>query len=356
LPSQQQVRWSQLRVGLVVIIASVTLGVLIFLMSGTAGLFTKKITVIAYFDNAGGLRKGAPVRLEGVDVGNVTDIAVVPGHGSTPVLAKFKVAMKDDAIRKDSVAMLSTAGVLGETFVDIDSRQAKLEGARDGDELKVKDTSDFQDVVRASQGTLQNVDTLVRRVDRIVSQIESGNGSIGKLIYDDALYQRLNKSLGDVQVMIADIQSGKGSIGKLIASDELYRKVNGSIDNLNKIVDEVQSGKGTAGKFLKDPALYDNANATIAKANQVMADIHAGQGALGKFAADPEFAKKLDTTITNLASISEKMNSPDGTVGKLLTDASVYNNTDQAIVEMRNLLKAVRENPKKYLTIHFKVF
>ncbi|HEX9120485.1 MAG TPA: MlaD family protein, partial [Terriglobales bacterium] len=262
MPSQQQVRWSQLRVGLVVIAASITLAVLIFLMSGTAGLFTKKITVIAYFDNAGGLRKGAPVRLEGVDVGNVTDITVVPSHGAAPVQVKLKVTAKDDFIKKDSLATLSTAGVLGETFVDIDSRQAKGPAAKEGDELKVKESSDFQDVIRASQGTLQNVDTLVRRVDRIVSQIESGNGSIGKLIYDEKLYERLNTTLSEVQGMVTQVSQGKGSVGKMIASDELYNKARASLDNLDKIIDEINQGKGSVGKFLKDPALYDNANAT----------------------------------------------------------------------------------------------
>ena len=77
MPSKQQVRWSQLRVGVVVIIASIALAVLIFLMSGSVGLFTKKITLTSYFDNAGGLRKGAPVRLEGVDIGNVAEIRVI---------------------------------------------------------------------------------------------------------------------------------------------------------------------------------------------------------------------------------------------------------------------------------------
>jgi phospholipid/cholesterol/gamma-HCH transport system substrate-binding protein len=345
----------------VVIIASVTLGILIFLMSGTAGLFTKKIKLIAYVDNAGGLRTGAPVRLEGVDVGNITVITVDPkgdpSGGTNPVRIEFKVATKyPGAIKKDSIATLSTAGVLGETFLDIDSRQAKGEPVKNGDTLKVESSGGINDVIRASQGTLQNVDILVRRVDRIVGQIESGNGSIGKLLYDETLYNRLNASLNQVQGMINQISQGKGSVGKLLYSDELYNKLNASIDNVNKIVDEVQSGNGTVGKMLKDPALYNNANATIAKANQLMADINAGKGALGKFASDPEFAKKLDNTMTKLSSIADKMDSPDGTVGKLLTDAAVYNNTDQAIVEMRKLLQAVRENPKKYLTIHFKVF
>ena len=61
MPSQQQLKWSQLRVGITVVVALITLAVLIFLMSGTAGLFTTKLTLYAYFDNAEGLLVGAPV-------------------------------------------------------------------------------------------------------------------------------------------------------------------------------------------------------------------------------------------------------------------------------------------------------
>ena len=70
----------------------------------------------------------------------------------------------------------------------------------------------------------------------------------------------------------------------------------------------------------------------------------------------PAFAQKLDNTMTKLSSISDKIDSGQGSVGKLLVDPSLYNNADQMLVEMRNLVKAIRENPKKYLTIHFKIF
>ncbi len=357
MPSQRQVRWAQLRVGLTVIFASITLAVLIFLMTGPSGMFTRKILVNAYFDNAGGLRVGAPVRLEGVDIGNVTEITVVPTHGLTPVKVTMKVSTRyTGALKKDSVASLSTAGVLGETFVDIDSRGSTGPVAQNGDTLTTKTSPQLQDVVRSSQGTLENVDILVRRLDRILTQVESGNGSIGKLIYDETLYNRLNSSVSEVQRMVSQISEGRGSVGKLIASDELYNMANTAVDNLNKIIDEVNQGQGTVGKFIKDPALYNNANATITKANTLLADINAGKGALGKFAADPEFARKLDNTMTRLSNIAEKIDSDKGTAGLLLTDPKVYNNTDQMLLETRNLVKAIRENPKKYLTIHFKVF
>jgi len=222
LPSQKQLKWSQLRVGLTVLFASVTLGVLIFVMSGTGGWFTRKITLRSYFDNAGGLREGAPVRLAGVDIGNVTSIRIVGGKPTTPVEVTMKVNTKYSFnLRKDSVTLLSTAGVLGETYVDVDSSTAKGPEATDGDTLAARSQPDIQDVVRASQGTLQNMDALLKRVDRIVAFIESGQGSIGKVIYSPALYDQLNATVVEFKGLMDDIQSGKGSLGPLLTSDGL---------------------------------------------------------------------------------------------------------------------------------------
>jgi phospholipid/cholesterol/gamma-HCH transport system substrate-binding protein len=121
-------------------------------------------------------------------------------------------------------------------------------------------------------------------------------------------------------------------------------------------VDEIDQGQGTVGKLIKDPSLYNNANETIAKANRLMEDVNAGKGALGKFAKDEEFARKLETTITNLQTVSTRLANGEGSAGKLLDDPSLYTNADQMLVETRKLVQAVRENPKRYLTIHFKIF
>ncbi len=357
MPSQQQVRWSQLRVGITVLAAAVVLAVLIFLMTGEVGFLSKKIRIRAYVENAGGLRVGAPVRLEGVDIGNVTMIRVVPTKPLTPVEIIMKVSTKyQQGLHKDSTAVLSTAGVLGETFVDISSKKATGPPAQNGDVLQSEERPDIQDMVRSSQTTLQNIDVLVRRVDRIVATIENGQGSVGKLINDPSLFNRLNDTLAEMQHVANQISSGKGSIGKLINSDEVYDKLNNSIDKINKMVEAMDRGEGTVGKLLKDPSLYNEAHQTIAKANQLMADINAGKGAMGKFTHDEEFARKLDATITNLNSLTARMDNGEGSVGKLFRDPSLYTNADQMLLETRKLVQAIRENPKKYLTIHFRVF
>jgi phospholipid/cholesterol/gamma-HCH transport system substrate-binding protein len=357
VPSQKQLKWSQLRVGLTVVVASIILMVLIFLMSGTGGWFTRKIRLTAYIDNAGGLREGAPVRLSGVDIGNVTKVRVVQDKPQTPVQLEMKVATTYAfALRKDSIAMLATAGVLGETFVDIDSSLAKGAEVQDGDTLPTKEQPDIQDVVRASQGTLENLDSLIKRVDRIIGFIESGKGSIGKVIYDPGLYDRLNATVGEFKSLMDDIQSGKGSIGPLITSDEAYKKAIGAIDKVNALIDDLQAGKGSAGKLLKDPELYDNTNKTIANIRQLTDDMNAGKGALGKFTHDQEFANKLQETLNNLTALTDRMEKGEGSVGMLFKDPALYNNSNQMLVETRELVKAIRENPKKYLTFHVKVF
>jgi phospholipid/cholesterol/gamma-HCH transport system substrate-binding protein len=357
LPSQKQLKWSELRVGLTVIVASATLVLLLFLMSGTGGFFTRRITLVSYFDNAGGLRQGAPVRLAGVDIGNVSKIRVVPDKDKrlTPVEVIMKVSTKYSFdLRRDSVTSLDTAGVLGETFLDIDSSQSVGPVAQNGDTLPTKVHPDFNEVVTASQGTLQNMDALLKRADRILAFAESGKGSLGKLIYDPTLYDQLSQTVRELKSVVDDIAEGKGSLGKLINNNDAYSKFTATLDKMNAVVDDLQAGKGTAGKFLKDPTLYNNAN--DANLKKVSDDINAGRGTLGKLAKDQQLADKIDTTISKLSAITSELEAGKGTAGKLLKDETLYNNANQMLLQTQDLLKAFRQDPKKYLTIKLHIF
>jgi phospholipid/cholesterol/gamma-HCH transport system substrate-binding protein len=359
LPSQKQLKWSQLRVGVTVIFASLVLALLLFLMSGTGGFFSSRITLVSFFDNAEGLREGAPVRLNGVDIGNVTAIRIVPDKDKqiTPVEIVMKVGTKYRFnLRRDSLTSLDTAGVLGETYIDIDSSQAIAALAQDGDTLPTRVHPDFNEVVRSSQSTLQNMDALLKRADRILAFAESGKGSLGKLIYDPTLYDQFSKTVAEFNQIVDQIAKGQGSLGQLINSNDAYNKFVATLDKMNGVIDDLQQGKGTAGKFLKDPSLYNNANETIANFKQVSADLNAGKGTAGKFLKDEELAKKLDTTMTKLAALTSELEAGQGTAGKLFKDEALYNNANQMLEESRNLVKAIRQDPKKYLSIKLHIF
>ncbi len=359
MPSQKQLRWSELRVGITVLLASVTLAVLVFLMRGTTGFFTTRITLVAYFSNAEGLRGGQPVDLQGVPIGNVKSVSVSddPKRADMPIKVVMRISKKfQPFVRSDAKATILTQGVLGESYVDIDNAGAKGPPVQDGSILLSTNAPDFQDVVRASQSTLQNLDVLVKRVDRIVAQVENGKGSLGKFISDPVFFDRATAILNDAQGMLNDVRSGKGTIGKLLADETLAKKLEDDVDKLSQMVDDINTGKGNLGLLIKDDTFMKNANQTLVKANKFIDDVNAGHGTLGKLAKDEELANKLQNTIDKISAITDKLESGQGSAGRFINDPSFYNNTDQLLVESRNLVKAIRENPKKYLTIHMRIF
>src|SRR5271168_5576895 len=95
MPSQQEVRWSQLKVGVIVLVAIVILTTLLFLMTSSSGLgvFSRKLTVHTYFQNSAGLKVGAPVNLEGVTIGTVKQVTVEtdPKREAMPVEVALKI-------------------------------------------------------------------------------------------------------------------------------------------------------------------------------------------------------------------------------------------------------------------------
>ena len=358
MPSQQEVRWSQLKVGLLVIAAVVILIALVFLMSGgTGGLFTHKVILRSYFENAAGLKVGAPVNLEGVTIGNVKAIRIVPERRLTPVEVSMKVSGGyEKALHTDTVASLDTVGVLGDTVVDLDSKKAVGPPPKNHDELPTTETPNLSNVIKASQGTIEQLNTILDKVNKLTDSLTEGKGSIGKLIQDPALYNQAEATVVKLQALVDAISNGKGSIGKLVVDDELYNRANNTVGRLEHLANQIDSGKGTIGKLIYDETMYNNLNATLADAHQLIADVNAGKGGLGMIAKDPQFAKKLDETVTKLQSILSRIDSGEGTVGQLVRNPSLYNSADQMLVETRNLVTGIRENPKKYLTFHVKVF
>jgi phospholipid/cholesterol/gamma-HCH transport system substrate-binding protein len=359
LPSQKQLRWSELRVGITVIVSLVTLALLVFLMRGTTGFFTSRFILVTHFDDAEGLRGGQTVSLQGVPVGNVQTVRVIydSKHPGQPIEVVMRINRKFlPVIRADAKATIKTQGVLGESFVDISNVGATGGQVKEGAEIASTNEPDIQDVVRASQSTLQNLNVLVRRVDGIVAEIEGGKGSLGKFINDPSFFNRANSILNDVQGMLNDVSAGKGTIGKLLTDETLAKRFSDDVDKLSNMVDDINAGKGNLGLLVKDDTFMKNANQTIVKVNKIVDDVNAGHGALGKALKDEELANNLKNTINKLSAIADRLEAGEGTAGQILKNPSLYNNTDQMLVETRNLVKAIRENPKKYLTIHLRIF
>jgi phospholipid/cholesterol/gamma-HCH transport system substrate-binding protein len=358
VPSRKEIQWSQLKVGALVLAAATVLVILIFLMTASSGgLFSRTIVLRSYFANAAGIKDGAPVTLEGVTIGNVVGIRVVPERNPAPVEVTIRVGEKFIAdIHTDSTTHIAPAGVLGDSFVDIDSRQATGPVPRNNAELKSAGSPTIQEVIGSSQITIEEINQLMRKITTLVDTLNTQRGTVGELINDPVLAKKFVTIASNLETVTGAIADGKGSLGKMVNDDTLYTKLNSAADKLNAIASDLEAGKGSAGKLLKDESLYNNLNAAANNTNQIVAQINAGNGALGKLAKDPAFAQKLDDSITNLDGILKSINAGQGTAGQLVQNRSLYDHLDQTADQAQQLIKGMREDPKKYLVIRLKLF
>jgi phospholipid/cholesterol/gamma-HCH transport system substrate-binding protein len=358
VPSRKEIQWSQLRVGALVLVAVAVLVGLIFLMSGsTGGIFAPKLKLRSYFSNASGLKDGAPVTLEGVTIGNVQHIRVVPERNPNPVEVTMRVGeeyMRD--LHANSTTSIAQAGVLGDSYLDIDSTHAYGPAPRNNAELRATQSPNIQSVISTSQDSIQEISVLIRKLEIVMDSINSRKGTVGELVNDPAYFAKISRITDHLEKITGEISEGQGTIGKLINDDTLYMRANSAIGNVDRITASLDQGNGTVGKLLKDDTLYNNLNTTVTSANDLMDAINKGKGSIGKLARDPAFAKRLDDTVTRLDSILTTVDEGKGTIGQLLQNRSLYDHTDQTMDQAQLLVKAIREDPKKYFVIRLKLF
>ena len=361
MPSQQEVQWSQLKIGVIVLVSTVILVTLLFLMTSSSGLgiLSKKITVRTYFENAAGLKEGAAVNLQGVTVGTVKSVTVVadPARKLTPVRVVMKLDSKyAEGLKEDSKAALTTVGVLGDTVVDINSQTAVGPPLKDGDELHTLETPTITDVVKASQGTIEQLNVILAKMNNIVDEIQSGKGSIGQLISNPDLYNKAIRTVDGLNTLETNLNNGRGSIGKLMTDDTLYNRLVGVTDKLNQIGESVQNGKGTAAMLINDPKFAQQLRDTLTQTNALLNDVQNGKGAAGMLISDPKFADSLRETLAQTNALVAGVAQGKGTLGKLATDDQAYTNLNKLLTESTLLVTTIRQDPKKYLTIHLKIF
>jgi phospholipid/cholesterol/gamma-HCH transport system substrate-binding protein len=341
-----------------VIISLAILAMGIFLISGQVGFFSRRYTLKAYTSEAGGLREGAQVRLAGVAVGNLKRIQIspYPERARAVELVMAVARTYQNEIRADSIASIETVGLLGESYVNLTRGSPGQEVIPDGGVLKTSEEAGIKRVVQNANDVIENLRVLSAKFNDIAGQIQSGKGSLGKVVYDPTLYNRLDKTADTFERMATRIDQGEGTIGKLIADETLYNTTLATVDRLNKLVDDMHHGQGSLAKFVSDPSVYNNVNHLVAQGNSFLDNINQGQGTLGKFAKDPQLYDRMNQTFDNVDKISRRIEDGQGTLGKLSTDATLYNNLSDSSESLRDFLTEFKKNPKKYLSIKMHVF
>jgi phospholipid/cholesterol/gamma-HCH transport system substrate-binding protein len=357
MASSKKTTWAQLRVGIMAAVALALVGILIFFMTSNRSIFASERRIYAYLESAPGIAKGAPVRLNGLLVGNVSAV----GFSGDARAGRFiRVEMHIDQryatlIPADSVVTVGAENLLGSRLIDIRKGSAPA-AVNEGGELPADATSEIEDVVRQGRTTLAAAELILKRLEAIVAQVELGKGSIGRLLKDEDLYNRVNSIVVETEKVAKAINSGKGTIGRLLYDEELYSGLRLTMARVDSLLEGMQTGQGTAGKLLKDPALYDETRKTIAEMRRVVEDLNAGKGTAGKLLKDEQLHAELERSLKNVNTLLDNLNSGKGTMGQLLVNQQLYENLAGATFEMQGLMKDFRANPKKFLRIKLGLF
>jgi phospholipid/cholesterol/gamma-HCH transport system substrate-binding protein len=379
-PSKRNVTLSQLRVGIFVLIA---IGVLIFLVlnaSGDINPFSRKLHLKARFVDANGLREGSEVRLAGVRVGKVERIVLLepsPVPNAPRVEAQMTIDSSIDGrpanerIRSDSQAQQGSPSLLGnEMLINITPGTAMGKPVEDGAILPASSSNTVNDFATSGTDLAQRLSKLSDEISGMVRSVKEGQGTVGRLFSDEALYNNLNATIRETQDVMTELRSGRGSAGRFINDPALYNNANEIVLQMKAIADDLNAGRGTAGRLLKDEQLYARINRTaerldqsVERINLIIDEVNAGRGTLCKLIRDEQIYNDARAAIARFNTTAERIDGMvaaaqrgEGTVGKLLQDETLYTNVNQLSAEGVKMLYDFRQNPRKYLTVKFELF
>jgi len=362
------------RVGLVVFIALLAFATGIFMVGRRANLFTRKVDYRIHFQSAAGLTAGNAVRLAGVTVGNVTEVALSEKPGDSTVTVTVSIERKmTSRIRTDTTASIKTIGLLGDKYIDLQGgSETAAEIAPEGWIPAAKEAG-IEKLLAGGEGLLGDLTEIARSLKVILGRTEKGKGLLGELTSDSAEGQQigtnLNQTLRQLSVTLGKINSGKTLAGKLLADerygretgDALRRAIGSASRTFGLIADDLQNGKGALPALLADPegrkkvyALIDNLSQAGVSLARVSADLDRGKGLLPVLLHDQEFAsdfrRRVGDLTQHLDSISEKLDRGDGSVGKLINDPGLYDAANDIVVGINDsrLLRWLIRNRQKH--------
>lgn len=331
------ITWSDVRVILLTATSLALFALGVYFVGNKVGLFSRKYSLVTYMENVSGLQTGAPVRLAGVNVGTVEAIRFIEPadvdsldqlyrsfYGDSLGLGERNLEIRlsvdtgvRDKITTSSTAKIGTVGLLGDKYVAIDVGEPEDPMLREGQVLLNQPPLDYEALIARGAAAVDELLVSISNAEQIVAKVNAGQGTLGRLINDDDLYQDFRELSARGAGTLARIEQGEGALGRLLNDPTLYNEMVAVTTELQQLANAVQSGRGTIGKLLEDPALY----------------------------------RRMTDVVIRAETLLDQVDTGGGTAAKLLHDDDLYERLNKFVVDTQSLLVDFRENPRKYLNL-----
>jgi phospholipid/cholesterol/gamma-HCH transport system substrate-binding protein len=201
---------SKLKTGIFVVVAFALLGVLIFFIGKKKNLFGETFTVYANFKNIAGLKMGNFVRYAGINVGTVDNIAIV--NDTTVRVDLLLQKSIQPYIKTDVMASIGSDGLMGDKLVQLGPGSNSASLVRNGGQLKAADPADMDKMIAKFNEITTNAASLTGGLADIVNKINTGQGSLGRLMSSDKLAKELESTVSTTQQTVSTINKTASSV------------------------------------------------------------------------------------------------------------------------------------------------
>lgn len=346
MPRTRSLAWSELKIGLLTVFAVATATVLIFLLSGEGGFFWQRYSLKTVFPNIAGLKTGAPVRLAGVEVGSVTEVQFTGDH--VEVLMEISRDMQP-RVTSTSVASLGSISLLGEAAVDITASSQGTPIPEWGYVTSGPTSGSIAEVTaQASEG--------IEELTVLLKDIRAGRGTIGRLFTDEGLYTEMSSLVASIETVVQSVNQGRGTLGRLANDPAAAKALEASLQNMEAVTARIRSGEGSLGRLLNDDAMAKSLTSTTNNLDSITGQISRGEGTAGKLITERELYDRLNSMSQRLDQVMTGLQQGEGTAGQLLKDRQLYENINGTVAEMRQLVRDIRADPRKFLNVRVSLF
>ncbi len=160
------------------------------------------------FGFANGVKTGAPVRLAGVDVGEVKSIDVYYDSGSKEAKVSIGVWVKKGVpVPSNSRVWINTLGLLGEKYIEIFPGKSSGSLLKEGDIITGQDPVAMEEVAEETRKLVLKVDEAVSGLNEVLAAVKTGQGTLGKLVYNETVYQNIEGVTRDLKELTDDLKS-----------------------------------------------------------------------------------------------------------------------------------------------------
>ena len=373
-------------VGMLLLGALFIFGLATFYVENWQFYLGKTYRLVAHFEEALTLDEGDLVRVTGVPAGTVQELKIdTKSAAARPVQAVLLIQEGFD-IRSDDTATIRISSFFGGNYVSIERGNPTASVLQDGEEIrKTAVSAGVTEIVEEAKGTLTDIREAVSDVTNITGQLTEGKGTLGRLLVEEELVDKLQAAIDQATGAIEGLktasdrlQKGEGALGRLLMDDTLAADLERFsedaqqvAENLKSLTTDLTEGRGTVGKLFADEKLYDDLRESASQIREVASLASQGEGVLARLLDDAELSENvrtfaadarqvaanmrdisdqmkegdgsLTTSLENLNEITKALAEGEGTLGKLIKDDSAYQQLSGLLDAVQGIVDAYRE-------------